>query len=70
MTFNDSLMIAGSLIWFVGEMIGVFSKRNMDTTSEWVWWAEAKIPLLRWVVATFFISLIFHFLFKTNLWGL
>jgi hypothetical protein len=61
------LMIVGGTLWLAGELWGVFSKRSMDTTSEWVWWAEARMPILRVVVGVFVLSLFAHFMWGTTL---
>ena len=61
-------MIAGIVLWLIGELIGVANKKaNMDTTSEWVWWVELHWPIARLLVAGFFVSLVGHFLWKTDL---
>jgi hypothetical protein len=64
---SNILMLIGSLTWLIGELWGVRSKKNMDTTSEWVWWIEARIPFTRWLIVTFLLSLIGHFLWHTSL---
>jgi hypothetical protein len=62
------LMIAGIVLWLTGEICGVLNKRaNMDTTSEWFWYAEAHWPILRLFIAGFFVSLVGHLLWKTDL---
>jgi hypothetical protein len=58
------LMVAGGLTWLAGELWGVKSRRAMDTTSEWVWWLEAKWWPARLLVAVFVVSLFGHFLWK------
>lgn len=60
------LMLVGAVAWLVGELIGVFHKgKQRDTTSDWVWYLEAKVPALRWLVGVFVLSLFGHLLFGT-----
>lgn len=64
------LMIVGAIAWLAGELIGVHSKRSMDTTSELIWWLQRQRwigPTIRALVLAFTISLVAHFQFGTPL---
>lgn len=68
MILANVLMLVGGLGWLAGELYGVFRKgKGRDTTSEWVWWLEAKLPIARVLVGVFVISLFGHFEFGTTL---
>lgn len=68
MNTPNILMILGALTWLVGEIDGVFVRKQAnDTTSEFVWHTELKWPITRVVVGTFVVSLLFHLLFGTVL---
>lgn len=55
------LMLVGALIWLAGELWGVFTaSRKLDTTSEYVWWAQKKWPFVRIVVASLVALLAAH----------
>ena len=45
------------------ELWGVRRKKKGDTISENVWWAQQRVPGLRFVVAAFLVWLFIHFLF-------
>lgn len=62
------LMALGGLLWLGGELWGVYRNSTVknpgrDTTSQWVWLAEAKFPVLKVLITVFFVSLIGHFLY-------
>jgi hypothetical protein len=61
------LMLVGGLAWLAGELTGVFvkSKAKRTTTSGWVWYLEAKYPILRVFIGVFVLSLFGHFMFHT-----
>lgn len=64
------LMVVGGLLWLTGELIGVFSKRPNDTTSEGVWWLEKQRYYgmgVRALVLAFTVSLVGHFQFGWSL---
>ncbi len=61
------LMAVGGSLWLGGELYGVHRNQTVenpgnDTTSQWTWWAERKWPILRPLIAVFFLSLVGHFL--------
>lgn len=61
---ENILMIIGGLTWLTGELLGVFHKsKQKDTTSDWVWYLEAKFPVLRVLVGVFALSLFGHLMF-------
>jgi hypothetical protein len=63
------LMLLGGVGWLIGELWGVYrnstkAKVGKDTTSQWVWWLEARVPLVRVLVGMFVLSLFGHFLWR------
>lgn len=67
MRLPNFLMVVGGLTWLTGELIGVIRHRGRNTTSEWVWWAQAKVPMLRWVTIGLFVDLTVHLGWHTDL---
>lgn len=64
MLIANILMLVGGFAWLAGELYGVFRKgRGRDTTSDWVWWLEARVPFVRVLVGVFVVSLFGHLLF-------
>lgn len=60
-------MVVGALTWLTGELWGVHRNATVrhpgkDTTSQWVWWLERKVPFTRVLIGVFFASLIGHLL--------
>lgn len=59
-------MLIGGITWLAGELWGVWRNAHVknpgnDTTSQFVWLAERKWPLVRILVAVFVVSLLGHF---------
>lgn len=68
MKLPNVLQLVGGLTWLAGEIMGVRRQRNgRDTTSAWVWWAQTKLPLLRWLTVVLFLDLTLHLGWHTDL---
>ena len=58
----EVLMVAGALIWLVGELGAVFlGKRFGEPTTWWVRHWQREWPIVRVIVVVFLLGLVAHF---------